>query len=168
MRGSLVPVVVFLALVGAVLPACAANVETCMTSLRNESPSELQTTFRAEAERFLRAVKTRDRATFDTFFDPRVAVTALLPGGKKFTDLASFLKSQDGWFAGTTGRFDAVIERTDASGDLGFLWARATYANSDDGGPFELDIYLTFVFRRIDGRWFLTHDQNTVVSDSRR
>lgn len=160
--------VTFLMLLASACPACASDEEKCMKSVRDEALSDQQSEFHREMERFLAAVKSRDRGTFNRYLDSRVFVTALLPGGKVFKDVEAFQRSQDGWFEGATGRFDYQIERTDSTGDLGFAWAKVTYANSDAGTDFELGIYITFVFRRLDGRWYLTHDQNTVVSDSRR
>ena len=123
---------------------------------------------RQAAERFLAAVKGRDEKAFDAFVDASAPLTALLPGAPPVTDASTFRRSQQSWFSGTTGRFDYAIERAEASGNLGFAWVRVTYANADPRGvPFRWTLYLTLVFRHRDGRWFLTHDQNTVVSDSR-
>jgi hypothetical protein len=109
-------------------------------------------------------VKARDRTTFRGYVDRRVPLTARLPGGKRFDDGPSFLRSQDEWFSGSSGRFDDVIERAEASEGLGLVWVRATFANVDaNGNPFRLALYLTLLFRRLEDRWCLMHDQNTVV-----
>jgi hypothetical protein len=85
-----------------------------------------------------------------------------LPGGKRFDDGPSFLRSQDEWFSGSSGRFDDAIERAEASEGLGLVWVRATFANVDaNGNPFRLALYLTLLFRRLEDRWCLMHDQNT-------
>lgn len=86
-----------------------------------------------------------------------------MPWSKEFHDVPSFLKSQGHWFEGKTGTWDYRILRLEASDEVGLCLGRADYANVDEKGvPFRLDIFITYVFRRRNGKWFLVHIQNTV------
>jgi len=50
-----------------------------------------------------------------------------------------------------------------ASG-LGVAVAKVLYRNvGADGKEFALNLFITLVFKQVDGRWFLVFDQNTVV-----
>ena len=127
-----------------------------------------ETKFRSQVETFLNAVKNRDRTTFEKFFDHELEFTAILPGGRVFNDVPSFLESQADWFDGKTGTFNFLIERIQTSKNLGHALAKVKYQNVDQSGrPFTLDIHISFVFKKIKGKWFVIHDQNTVLKETR-
>ena len=124
--------------------------------------------FHKTAENFLAAVANRDFETFQSFLRADLGFQAVLPGGVILDSVASFIENQKTWFSGTTGNFKYVIDRTEISVDLGTVHSKVHYSNVDaKGSPFELEIYITFVFRKIDGDWFLIHDQNTVMRERR-
>lgn len=129
-------------------------------------PEEAQ--FRAMAQAFLDAVKARDWNSFERYFNRDLAFCAVLPGAKVYKDVPSFLESQLTWFRGTTGSFDFLIERAEVSGDLGAAFARVEYKDVDpQNKPFAFEIFISFLFRRINDQWFLIHDQNTVLRETR-
>jgi ketosteroid isomerase-like protein len=140
--------------------------EACMGSLLNSSAALNE--FSQTATKFLTSVKERDFNTFKKFFREDLEFTAILPGGKVINDVSTFMASQSSWFNGKTGSFDFSFQRTEMSGDLGSAHATVDYKNVDAGGkPFELEIYITFLFRKVDGSWFLVHDQNSVLREVR-
>ena len=94
--------------------------------------------------------------------------SAILPGGKIFRDVPSFLESQLPWFHGSAGSFEFTLERSEVSGDLGAVISKVEYRDVDaHGKPFALEISISFIFRRVKDRWFLIHDQNTVLRETR-
>ena len=137
---------------------------TCMVSLMN--PEVAKNEFHQMATKFLAAVRERDLGTFEQFFREDLEFAAILPGGKIINDVPTFMASQKPWFNGNTGSFDFSIQRTEVSADLGSAHVMADYRNVDASGkPFELEIYISFVFRKVDKKWFLVHDQNTVLRE---
>ena len=138
--------------------------ESCMSSLMGSD--KLQNEFREIAVKFLSSVKERDFSTFERFFRDDLAFTAVLPGGKIINDVPTFMASQSTWFNGKTGSFDFSIKRTEATSELGSVHAVVDYKNIDSAGkPFELEIYISFLFRKVGEKWFLVHDQNTVLRE---
>ena len=137
---------------------------SCMGSLVNSNV--IQSEFLAVAAKFLTSVKQRDFQTFERFFREDLEFTAILPGGKIINDVPAFMASQTSWFNGKTGSFDFMLQRAEATSDLGTAFAVVDYKNVDSSGkPFELEIYISFIFRKVDGNWFLVHDQNTVLRE---
>ena len=124
--------------------------------------------FHAAVQAFLGAVKNRDFQAFERYFRTDLEFKAVLPGGKIFDDVPSFMASQMNWFNGKSGSFDFKVERTEVASDLGAAFAKVSYKDNDvKGNPFALEIYISFLFRRVDGQWFLIHDQNSVLRESK-
>ncbi len=113
----------------------------------------------------MESVSKRDFETFETFFDRSLEFFAVLPGGRTFDSVDSFMESQTFWFNGTTGKFEYEIRNIQNSDDLGFAHVLVTYSNVDsENVPFILKIYISFNFKKKNGSWFLIYDQNTVLS----
>lgn len=124
-----------------------------------------QEEFKTSALQFLNAVSERDYKTFLRYFREDIEFQAVLPDGKVFNDVSSFLESQKTWFEGTTGSFNFKLQKTVVSSELGAAFALINYKNVDASGvPFNLEIYTSFIFCNIDGNWILIHDQNTVLN----
>jgi hypothetical protein len=138
----------------------------CMSDLVNTSSDQEE--FHGSVAAFLKSVKERDFSTFQKFFRNDLPFTAVLPGGKIIDDLPTFMASQSSWFEGKTGSFDYTVQRAESSSDLGSAHAIVDYKNIDaNGKAFALQIYISFLFRKVDGDWFLIHDQNSVLREVR-
>ena len=130
--------------------------------------SSEQSEFRSTVLEFLDSVKSRDFETFKKYLNEELEFKAILPGGKVFDSVRTFVASQADWFNGTTGRFEFSLERVEVSSDLGTAFAKAEYENLDaNGKPFKLEIEFTFRFQRIGTQWFLIYDENRVLRDMR-
>ncbi len=148
--------------------AGASEQERHVKTLNEKNLSSDHIQFQSSVQALLDSVKSRDFSTFEKFFNRDLEFKAVLPGGKVFNDIPSFMASQADWFKGSTGNFDFELDRTELSGDLGAAFANVIYKNIDaKGESFSLEIYISFLFRRIGHQWFLTHDQNSVLKESR-
>lgn len=125
----------------------------------------MKTSFDKAFQRFLTAVSTRDRGSFEEFLSPDTDFFAILPDGTRCETVAAFRQTQDAWFNGNTGTFLATLKNSRVEGSLAFASIEATYRNVDaEGKNFKAQIYISFIFEHRDERWFLIHDQNTLVS----
>lgn len=121
--------------------------------------------FEAEVHTFLKSVETRDWPTFKRYLDPEGELIAVLPNGTVHRSYEAFLTSQREYFEGKTSSFTSRVETVLESGNLGFATILATYEDTDaKPTPFQSLLYITFLFSKAPGgRWYLIHDQNTLL-----
>lgn len=118
---------------------------------------------------YIEAVKNRDGKKVAEFFRDDVEMTHVMPGPVIITDLKSYLDHQRHWHEGKTGHYNYRINALDSSTDLGFASVFAVYENFDlkTGQPFKLDLYISFVFRLVAGRWYMIRSQNSILKEVR-
>lgn len=114
---------------------------------------------------FLKSVRDRDLKTFQKYLNSDLPFYANLPGSRVFTNTSSFLESQMPWFNGKTGTFEFDIIHTSIFESEGTAQVKVKYQDIDASGkPFLLNLLITFKFTCIEGRWFLTHDENIILA----
>jgi hypothetical protein len=96
-------------------------------------------------------------------------MTHVMPGPIIITDLASYMEHQRQWHEGTTGNYDYKINSIEVGSTVAHASVFAIYENTDlkTEKPFHLDLYISFLFRFVDGRWYMVHSQNSVLKESR-
>lgn len=115
----------------------------------------------------LDSVCARDEATHSQFFHDDIPFMAIVPMGV-FSDVRSYMNSQRAnWYGVKTGAFSYSIFRLECSGDLGFVSLKAIYENIDAEGKFRKEILIGNLFRRWEGHWYLSFNQNTVLATTR-
>jgi hypothetical protein len=128
---------------------------------------DLKVEFKNSFMEYIEAVKSRNGKKVQEFFKRDLPMTHVLPGAKIYNDLESYLENQRHWHEGTTGSYDYKINNVNVSSDMGFASVFAQYVNIDpvSNKPFHLDLYISFLFRRVDGRWYMIHSQNSVLKE---
>ena len=131
-----------------------------------QSPSNpMHETFDAAFNSFMKALATKDRATFQSFLAPDAFAQAILPPSRSYTSLAAYEASQDHWFESRTGSFEFKVIRTEEADRLAFGLVKATYSNVDTSGkPFTMELWISFVFRKSGNGWKMMFVQNTPIS----
>jgi ketosteroid isomerase-like protein len=113
---------------------------------------------------YFKAVKNRDQSKFNQYFCFQVPFEAVLPKEKIVSGIDAFKESQRFWFEGISGSFEASLLIASWGLDLGYVATLAEYSNQDtNGNPFNKSIYITAIFKKFEGRWYLAHIQNTVL-----
>lgn len=113
---------------------------------------------------FLTAVLDKNYLKFESYLHDELGIYAILPDGREYKTIEDFKDSQKKWFFGNTGEFTSEIKDYHTSGELGFSTMISNYKNRDETGEnFDIDIYITLIFRHYEGKWYLIHDQNTIL-----
>jgi hypothetical protein len=131
--------------------------------------SALEKYFLEALRGFLDASKARDNAKFYSYLRDDIPMYHVLPGPRVIDNLAAYEASQNQWMNGQGGFFDYRVHDVAVSGDLGHGSVYAVYENIDLATlrPFHLDLYISFLFKRIDGRWYMVHSQNSIINEQR-
>jgi ketosteroid isomerase-like protein len=77
-----------------------------------------------------------------------------------YDDILSFHKE---WFADMDWRMDFEILDIYSNGLMGYALMDVVYHDLDENGsPYEMNYYLSLLFEKIDNKWILIRDQNTL------
>ena len=125
-------------------------------------------TFDDVLDKHLNAIQTKN---FEAFLDTvphQGELTLLLANGRLMTTAEEFVALNREWFADPDWSLQITLIRKFTGADLGFALVEVNYHDIDrSGNPIDKPYYLNLIFRRhADGRWLLTHDQNTDKSMS--
>jgi hypothetical protein len=140
-----------------------------MSAIETKNEIILEAEFRRVFVEFLEAVKCRDGAKVMSFVRQDRLMTHVLPGPKILTDLDSYSESQRHWHDGKTGSWIYKIHALEVSSEMCFASVFADYKNVDQktNVPFCLELYISYLFRKVDEQWFMVHSQNSVLKESR-
>jgi ketosteroid isomerase-like protein len=120
--------------------------------------------FGTDFKTFMQALATKDRDTFETFLDKETYSFAILPPSRTFDTLASYRASQEHWFEGKIGSFTYTITLAEEVESMAFGVVRAVYKNvGDDGKPFSLELWISFIFKKLGHGWKMVFVQNTQI-----
>jgi ketosteroid isomerase-like protein len=99
----------------------------------------------------------------------RGAASSADPGGRRSGGPGSLTgrdaagEVQREWFGDPDWSWDVELLHSTSAGDTGVALPAVDYRDVDAGGrPYAMVYLLGLVFARVDGRWLLLHDQNTV------
>jgi len=113
------------------------------------------------------AVKARDGATLMARQHPDVLTYGLL-GELQTTGNDAVAEQLNAWFDGyRDGPHYAVHHlRVDSDGDLGFCaYVYQVTGVLNDGAPISMAVRATLVCKRVEGRWLIVHDHESVPFD---
>lgn len=120
---------------------------------------------RESVDDFLDAVGTKDFSRFLGYMNPDLPFRAILPS-RIVNGYSDFVESQREWFRGETGTFEYQITGIESSGDLGVVYTMVNYSNlGPTGRSFALELFITFIFKKVATKWYPVFDQNTVLRE---
>ncbi len=118
--------------------------------------------FNCTLSKHLDAIQARDFKAFESTITPTKKISFILPNGKFFDDSENFRKMLKDWFAQDGWTFNYKIIAKEHSDTLGYALLLVSYDEKERAGkPYHIDHYLNLIFKKIDGHWYLIHDQNT-------
>lgn len=123
-------------------------------------------TFDETLEQHLNAIRTKDFAAFAETVPQQGELSLILLNGKLLDNAEDFIELNRDWFTDPDWSAQIKLVRKVAGEDLGFALVEVDYHDVDrQGQPVHHTYFLSLIFRRHeDGRWLLTHDQNTGIS----
>lgn len=124
-------------------------------------------TFQQTVEVYLEAVKKRDlqQVLAAIAFDEDIDIIVF--SGAHFKGQAFAVNLHAAWFADPDWKLEARIMRIVETPEMAYAFILADYSDEKLGDtPYTGQHYVTLVFRKRNGRWYLTHDQTTVALHS--
>lgn len=122
------------------------------------------TSFEEATFEFLNSVRVRDYQKFLSYISENEPITAILPDGRIINNAEEFIQSQTKWFQSTSGGFDFKLQSLFVEQDFGFASILVDFRFKDSQEiPFKMDIYISLIFRKNNEKWYLIHDQNTLI-----
>jgi ketosteroid isomerase-like protein len=123
-------------------------------------------TFRETLDRHLRAIQERDlSALIDTL--PSDELILIMADGRLVRGTDEFLKLHAAWFAEASWSLHTNIISLDESPTVGVAVLRLDYRDEPPGKQHVYESsYLTLIFALREGRWVMTHGQNTPIRTS--
>lgn len=142
---------------------------TACTGAPKYEPSADEQQIRALYDRYSAAVRSRDVNTIMAFYvpdDSLVAFDAFPP--RQYLGAASYRKAYEAFFAAYPGSVTSEISdlRIAADGTLAFASSIDRWvATGADGKPMEVVFRTTNGLRKINGKWLIVHEHNSVPVD---
>jgi ketosteroid isomerase-like protein len=125
----------------------------------------MQEDFKKIADMFFSTVTEKDFEKFKSYLSPELGFFAILPDGKTYHDVPSFIENQKTWFHSKGGSFTYKIDKVFQKEDLAYASIYADYKNKDnEGKDFHLALYISTVFQLKNKNWYAILDQNTLIS----
>lgn len=118
-------------------------------------------TFKETFNLHLESLKNRDLETLISTLPKEGEETILiLPDGNLNRSRDSFVEGHKEWFKDDTWRQDFEIINIIESSEMGLALVKYDYLVNNKRLSTN---FLSLVFKNIDGRWVLVHDQNTTI-----
>jgi hypothetical protein len=145
------------------------ELENCMNSVDDINNKKLKVDFEKAVINYLDAVKNRQGDKALSYVSKDLPMAHVLPGPRVLTNFAAYEESQRPWHEGSTGNYDYKIQSLTVTPGLGFASIIAFYDNidSETQKPFSKEIYISFLFKHVDGSWLMIHSQNSVLKEVR-
>lgn len=131
----------------------------------------IQPSFRDTLEQHLRAIPERDLDAYIPTLPSTDGTDLYLiySSGQLITDREKIIETHREWFEKTNWKFNTEKIREVVTDSMGFVLLRVNYEDQDENRtPFQMELFLNLIFQKIEGKWVLIHDQNTLIKDSRR
>jgi ketosteroid isomerase-like protein len=114
-------------------------------------------------EQHINALQTKNLDVFLETVPHTGDLTLILLNGRLIASAEEFVAMHREWFGDPDWAMAITVIRKVVGSDLGFALLDVAYDDVDrEGQPIHKTYFLQVVFRRHeDGRWLLTHDQNT-------
>ncbi len=113
----------------------------------------------------LKALDNRDLALYMGTIPPREDQLMILPNGSIWTTRVEIEQGHQEWFKDDTWVFERELQRKDVRSDWGVVVYRVSIDRPDSlGKPFLLSMLFA---SEPNGCWYLQHDQNTLVQETK-
>lgn len=119
--------------------------------------------FEQTLNQHINALQTKHLESFLETVPHTGDLTLILLDGRLIARAEEFVAMHHEWFSDPDWSMAITVVRTVVGADLGFALLDVAYDDVDrEGKPIHKTYFLQVVFRRHEnGRWLLTHDQNT-------
>jgi len=119
--------------------------------------------FKNALDLHLSSIAKRDLAAFSEFFHPSQSSIIILPSGHMIEGFESIIDFHKDWFADADWRMETKILDTVVIESVGYALLDVIYHDLDENGkPYEMKYLLSLLFSKIDDKWILIRDQNTL------
>jgi len=114
----------------------------------------------------LKVIAERDIQTFAEFLHPDYNCIIILPNGGMIEGHDNILNFHKQWFEDQDWRMETKTIDIFITDTTGYVLLDVVYHDLDEGGnPYEMKYFLSLLFVKIDGKWILIRDQNTLKGD---
>jgi ketosteroid isomerase-like protein len=115
----------------------------------------------------LRAVKDKDLDIFITTIS-KEDVTLIMPNGVLINGRENFIEFHKDWFSDKDWTLNYEILKIEEGEEISYALLKVDYKDIDsDGNEYSLNYYLTLLFKKSEGKWGLTYDQNTLFNNKK-
>ncbi|MCL2235099.1 MAG: nuclear transport factor 2 family protein [Defluviitaleaceae bacterium] len=121
------------------------------------------TDFKDALDAHLKTIKERDLAGFSEFLHPDHPCIIILPNGSMISGNGDIVDFHRDWFADADWRMDVSVVDIFADDAMGYALLDVVYHDLDEGGePYQMNYFLSLLFKNVGGKWVLVRDQNTL------
>jgi len=119
--------------------------------------------FRSALERHLQAIVDKDIKAFSEFLHPKHESVLILPKGVMVKGYDDILQWHTDWFNDPDWHMEINIMDAFCVEDMGYSLMSITYNDLDKDKVHYMMLYLlSIVLVKIDGKWILARNQNTM------
>ena len=123
--------------------------------------------FKEVLEVHLRAVKDKDLDIFIKTISSE-DVTLIMPNGVLISGSEAFIEFHKDWFSDKDWALNYEILKIEEGEEISLALLKVDYKDIDSkGNEYSLNYYLTLLFKKIEGKWGLIYDQNTIFNNKK-
>lgn len=120
-------------------------------------------TFKTALLNHIEAINNRDLQKFAEYLDPSRETVLILPNGHKIEGYNDILNFHNEWFSDKDWKMECHIINLLPDEKFSYSLLDVIYYDVDeDGKQYSLSYYLSLLFEKVDDRWILIRDQNTL------
>lgn len=111
----------------------------------------------------LNSIVSKNISKFESTLSRQLPINMIFPDGEMIEEVDSIIHLHEEWFAGNGWVFEYKILRKEVTAAMAYALLDIDYTKlNDEGEEVKRQFYLNLIFRLVDGKWKLIHDQNTV------
>jgi len=120
--------------------------------------------FKSAVEAHLEAIAKRDIMAFVEFLSPAHNCIIILPNGNMIEGYENVISFHKEWFEDLDWRMDVEVIDMFATENTGYTLLDIVYHDLDESGKsyYELNYFLSLLFTKVEDKWILLRDQNTL------
>ncbi len=123
--------------------------------------------FRATMEKHLAAISAKDLDSLATTMSPEGDMQLMLGGMETIVSVDSFMSFHETWFQEPNWTFDTEILNIEVGERVGMAIVESMYREPErDGKPYFNRMTISYVLRKINGKWYIIKDHATSVEKS--
>ncbi len=123
--------------------------------------------FKKVLEVHLKAIKDKDLNLFITTISEQ-DVTLIMPNGALICGRENFIEFHKDWFSDKDWDLNYEIIKQEEGEEMSVVLLKVEYKDiNPEGKEYSLNYYLTLLFKKIEGKWGLIYDQNTIFNNKK-